>query len=99
MNFMGLVFNESNTISQSLTISCVDLCALGLNVFFCVSVHWCAAIDVCVRVCVRCVKCVKKIEGFFEDVFWSLEGDSGVCYCIFRTVSEGLLREYVCVKF
>ncbi len=50
-------------------------------------------------VCVQCVKCVKQIEGFFEDVFWSLEGDSGVCYCIFRTVCEGLLREYVCVKF
>lgn len=50
-------------------------------------------------VCVHCVKCVKQIEGFFEDVFWSLEGDSGVCYCIFRTVCEGLLREGVCVKF
>lgn len=52
-----------------------------------------------VSVWVQCVKCVKQLEGFFEDVFWSLEGDSGVCYCIFRTVCEGLLREYVCVKF
>lgn len=51
-----------------------------------------------VSVWVQCVKCVKH-EGFFEDVFWNLEGDSGVCYCIFRTVCEGLLREYVCVKF
>ncbi len=71
--------------------------------FFCALV--CAAMTmcecVCVCVCARVwyVKCVKQIEGFFEDVFWSLEGDPGVCYCIFRTVCEGLLREYVCVKF
>lgn len=65
----------------------------------CSFVHMHAAMAVCVRVCGQCVKCVKQIEGFFEDVFWSLEGDSGVCYCIFRTVCEGLLREYVCVKF
>ena len=75
MNFMGLAFTESNTISQSLTISCVDLCALGLSVFlFCVCAHMCAAMAVCVCVCVQCVKCVKQIDGFFEDVFWSLEG-------------------------
>lgn len=70
--------------------------------------HWsvCSGSFLCTRVrsygpvwaclCERCVKCVKQIEGFFEDVFWSLEGDSGVCYCIFRTVFEGLLRVCVC---
>lgn len=42
-------------------------------------------------------KCVKQTDDFFEDIFWSLEGDSRVCYCIFRAVCEGLLRECVCV--
>lgn len=97
MNFMGLAFAESNTVLQRLPISCIDLSAL--KVFFCA--HACAAMTIRVWVCLcaQCLKCVKQIEGFFEDVFWSLEGDSGVCYCIFRTVCEGLLRERECVKF
>lgn len=44
MNFMGLAFTESITISQSLPVSCIDLCALGLNVGFCARM--------CVHVCV-----------------------------------------------
>ncbi len=54
MNFMVLAFTESNTISQSLPISCIDPCALGLNAFF-FCVHVCSSygrVRVCVCVCV-----------------------------------------------
>lgn len=34
--------------------------------------------------------------GVFEDVFWVLQGSCGLCYGIFRTECEGLLRERVC---
>lgn len=47
-------------------------------------------------VCVYSLRRVRQIRGFFEDVFWCLQGSCGLCYCIFRTECEGLLREHVC---
>lgn len=78
------------------------MCAFASEcALLCLCPHVRACMQACVpiRLGVQYAKCAKKIEDFFEDVFGSLEGDSGVCDCIFRTVCEGLLREYVCVKF
>lgn len=67
-----------------------SICVLW--VWMCSFVHVCVAMATCACMFIWCVKCVKQIEDFFEDLLGRLEGDSGVCYCIFRRVCEGLLR-------